>query len=255
MSVKGKLPILLGVCFLISGIFLIWQSMLYESTILMFISLAVTFWGSLLMFVSPKRSTKSVLLDATATSSLESLDKIIKSLDYNGKPVYLPPQSGKDSKSVRVFIPKDGKFVTLPVKSDEQDTVSRNPNGLYIIPPGLALLNLIENELGKNFTKVSLDYLVSHLPKALIEDLEIAKKCEISIEKDLMTAKLAGVTHDSLCRRLFETSTICSTIGCPFSSAIACAIAKSAGKPVVIEEANFSKKGKIVQITYKLLGA
>jgi len=254
MSVKGKLPILLGFCFLISGIFLIWQSIIYESTILMFISLAVTFWGSLLLYVRPKRSTKSVLADAIATSSLESLGNVLKSLDYNGKPVYLPPQSVKDSKSGRVFIPKEGNFVPPPVKLDEQDTVSINPNGLYIIPPGAALVNLIEKELGKNFTKVSLNYLVSHLPKAFIEDLEIAKKCEISIEKDLVTAKLAGLMHDSLCRRLFETSSICSTIGCPFSSAIACAITRSTGKSVVIEEAKFSKKGKIVQITYKLLG-
>lgn len=255
MSAKGKLPILLGACFLITGIYLTWQSTLYESTILMFISLAVTFWGSLLMFVSPKRSTKSVLVDATATSSLESLDNVLKSLDYTGKPVYLPPRSPEDRKSGQVFIPKKGEFVPLAVKSGDQDVVSKNPNGLYVIPPGLALVNLIEKELGKSFTNVSLDYLVSHLPKAFIEDLEIAKKCEISIEKDLVTVKFAGVIHDSLCRRLFETSTICSTIGCPFSSAIACAIVRSTDKPVVIKEANFSKKGKIIQITYKLLGA
>lgn len=253
MSSKGKLPIITGVCFLIAGIYLIWQSMLYDSTILRFISLAVTFWGSLLLAIRPKDFTKSILVSATAASSLESIDELLKTSEYTGKAVHFPPETN-DRKSGRVFILNDTESIPSSKELKTNDA-SQKTKTISIVPPGLELVNLFEKQLKKSFTKVPLDYIVSHLPKVFIEDLEIAKKCEIIPESNTINVTLEGVIFDSLCKKISKTTSICNTIGCPFASAIACAITRATSKPVVLEKSEFSKKGKTVQITYKILGA
>ena len=255
MKIKGKLPIFLGLGFLLFGVILIWLSILYESTILLLISLAITFWGSLLLYVRPTRYVRSILIDSATISSLEALDQLITGLEYKGKGVYLPPRSLEEVKGGRVFIPKN-EMIMVPVieKETAQQVFVGNPDGLYLIPPGVELANLFEKELGKNFAEVSLEYLAENLPKVFIEDLEIAKNCEVSMRKNLVSVKISGVTYDLLCQRLCGKSAVCSTIGCPFCSAIACAIARSTGKQVMMEKNSFSKENKVVQVYYKILG-
>jgi hypothetical protein len=253
MNRKKYLPIALGLAFLLAGIALIWLSIQYESIILTFISLAITLWGSLLLCVGPTRDTTLTLLDTTALSPLEGLNQLINSLDYKGKPIYMPPQSPNDPKSEHLFITKNANIVSLLEKKKTQND-SPFKDGISITPPGLALANLFEKKLGKKFAKVTLGYLAENLPKVFIEDLELAKKCELSIENNLVTAKLTGVTHDFLCQKLHEKPNLCNSIGCPFSSAIACALTRSTRKPVIITESNFLKKNKVLHVTYKLLG-
>jgi hypothetical protein len=255
MKIKVKLPIILGLGFLLSGIILIGLSVLYESTLLLLVSLAVTFWGSLLLYVKPTKYVKSILLDSTALSSLEALDQLISGLKYKGKGIYLPPKSLEEIKGGRVFIPKNETITIQLIENEKaQQVLLGNPDGIYLIPPGVELANLFEKELGKNFGEVSPKYLAENLPKVFIEDLEIAKNCEISIKKDQISAKISGIAYDFLCERLCEKSAICSTVGCPFCSAIACALTRSTGKQVVIEETSFSKEAKVVQVKYKILG-
>jgi len=43
------------------------------------------------------------------------------------------------------------------------------------------------------------------------------------------------------------------TMGSPLSSAIACALAKATGKPVVIEKEEQSQDGKTTEIRYRLM--
>jgi len=255
MKIKGKLPIFLGLGFLLWGITLMGLSILYESTILLLISLAITFWGSLLLYLRPTKYVRSILINSSTISSLEALDQLITELEYKGKGVYLPPRSFEEIKSGRVFIPKK-EMIVIPIKEKEtgQHVFVRNPDGLYIIPPGVELANLFEKELGKNFAEVSLEYFAENLPKVFIEDLEIAKNCEVSMKKNLVSVKISGVTYDLLCQRLCEKSNVCSKIGCPFCSAIACAIARSTGKQVIIEKNSFSNENRVVQVYYKILG-
>lgn len=255
MKIRGKLPIFLGLGFLLSGVILIGLSILYESTILLLISLAITFWGSLLLYVRPIHYVKSILIDSTTISSLEALDQLINGLKYKGKCIYLPPQSLKEIKSGRVFIPRNDITMTpIIIEEKPQQVFVGNPDGIYLTPPGVELANLFEKELGKNFAEVSMEYLAENLPKVFIEDLEIAKNCEINIERDLATVRITGVTYDFLCQRLCGKAGICNNIGCPFCSAVACALARSTGKPVVIEENSFSKENKVVQVYYRILG-
>jgi len=255
MSIKGKLPILLGLGFLLSGIILIGLSILYESTILLLLSVAVAFWGSLLLYVRPTRYVQAILMDCTAISSLEALDQLISGLKYQEKGIYLPPRSLEEIKGGRVFIPKN-EFAakSLIDKENTPQVFAGNVDGLHLTPPGVELANLFEKELGKNFAEVSLDYLAENLPKVFIEDLEIAKNFTLSIKKNLVSTRIDGVVYDFLCQRLCKTA-LCSSVGCPFCSAVACALARSTGKQVIIEKNSYSKEEKVVQVNYRILGA
>lgn len=252
MSSKQYLPIVLGLVFLFLGIALTWISLLYESVILTFIGLATLFWGSLLLFIRPNRSVTSIIFDATTSSSLEALNQLITSMDYNGEPIYIPKQLSNNQKTERVFISKaSNKPILSEPLTNSQDT-SIDPKGLYIIPPGLELSNLFEKKLGKKFTKVSLDYLAQYVPKLFIQDLELAKNCEFSITNNLVTVNITGLINSY--QRLSEQSIVSNKMGNPFVSAIACVLVRSTGKPVLIQETTFNKKKNRVQVTYAVLG-
>jgi hypothetical protein len=251
---KGKPSAFTGFSFICLGIFMTALSILYESSLLMFSGLAITIWGSLLLYLRPTRYIRSILLDSTVLSSLEALDQLLNGLEYKGKAIYLPPKLLKELKGDKVFIPKNDAITVPPINEVEMQKIfAENPNGIYITPPGAALTNLFEEELGKNFSDVSLNYLMENLPKVFVENLELAKKCEFSYKDKKVTAKLTKVSYHMLCERLCGKSKICDTIGCPFCSAIACAITKTIGKPIVIEENSFSIDKKTVHIQFKIL--
>jgi hypothetical protein len=50
-----------------------------------------------------------------------------------------------------------------------------------------------------------------------------------------------------------ELVTIYSRLGSPLSSAIACAVAKATGKPIIIEKEQNSNNGRDVTIEYRIL--
>jgi hypothetical protein len=135
-----------------------------------------------------------------------------------------------------VYIPsKNDKALPKLEEISEEKLFSENPEGLFITPHGLALSKLFEKELGTSFTKTDINYIQNNLPKLLIEDLEIAEDVEIEAEE---TRKLPK-THEAL--------------GCPLTSAIACALAKTTGKPITIEKEEQVEDGKTTKIQYRIL--
>jgi hypothetical protein len=251
---KGKPSMFIGFGFICSGIVIVLLSVVYQLSVLMFIGLATTIWGSLLLFIRPVRYIRSILLDSAVLSSIEALDQLMRGLEYKGKAVYLPPRFLKELKGGQVFIPKNDVIIVPPMQGVEmQQVFAGNPNGIYLTPPGVELANLFEEELGKNFVEVSLDYLIENLPKAFIENLELAKNCEFSPQDSTITVKVTGVSYNALCERLCGKSKICNTIGCPFCSAIVCALTRTIGKPIVIDNNSYSSDSKTVNVQCKVL--
>ena len=75
---------LVGFLMLASGFLAFAVSIMYESTILAFIGLGLTFWGALAFYITPEKHVKQTLLDSTITSSLANLDQILTELKYQG---------------------------------------------------------------------------------------------------------------------------------------------------------------------------
>jgi uncharacterized protein YuzE len=229
-------------------------SAFYASPILAFIGLGLTFWGALLLYITPTRYVKLDLLDAVAPSSLVNIEKLLVDMKLNEKGIYLPPKYLKDFESSLIFIPsKASRTLPKPEEVDEEKLCSKNPDGLFLTPPGLALSKLFEKELGTTFTKTDLNYIQNNLPKLLIEDTEIAENVEIELKNNSITIEITNHIFSEICEETRKLSKTHEAIGCTLSSAIACALAKATGKPIAIENEELSEDGKITKIQYRIV--
>lgn len=225
-------------------------SIIHASTVLAFIGLGLTFWGVLLLFIRPRKYVTSELMDSTALSSLTTIDRVMSGLGYTAKGIYIP--ASNPEKAV-VFIPS--KPLKRIPKADEirNETFVKDPNGMTIVPPGLALANLFERELGVQFNKTSLETLREPLAKLLIEDLELVQDVEMHIDGDDVRLKFVESIYSDFCRKLRTSTNLCSSLGCPICSAMACVLAQATGKPVKFDKDSYSVDGRTVETSYRIL--
>jgi hypothetical protein len=226
----------------------------YNSSVLAFIGLGLVFWGALLVYITPTKHIRLEVLNATVSSALTDIEKIIVDSGLNTKGIYLPPKYLEDYESGLIFIPK--KAEQIPPKLEglkEEKLYSKNPNGLFLTPPGLALSKLFEKELGTSFTKTDLKYLKEMLPRLFIEDMEIAENIDVSTENSTISIEITNHIFKDICEETKRHPKLYESIGCPLCSAVACALAKATGKPITIEKEEQSQDGKTTKIQYRIL--
>ena len=215
-------------------------SVIYSSSILAFIGLGLAFWGGLLLYARPAEYVKGDILSATTIPSLESAGQEIEILGPEVSAVYLPPEHLEEMKGGKVRI------------TTGMDTPSSDPH--YLMPPGLGLANLYEEELGVSFAGTDTDHLQVNLPEVIVKDLEIAEGLEIEAEGNRIRAKIKNSVYKNLCKEIRKTSrSICETLGCPLVSSIALAVARTTGKQVVIERNEASEDGERAEVDFRLL--
>jgi len=240
-SLVGSLLLGIGMAVLIASI-------VTASAILAFIGLGLTFWGALTFFIQPSNYVRSDLMNATAISSLRSIDKMMLGMGYREKGVYL---SGGTDKAV-VFVPSE-PFSMIPQVSEVGDrTFLTDPEGLILPPPGLALAGLIEKKLGFKLKNCGVEALAEALPKVLVEDLEIVRDVEIEVKDETVRFKLYDSIYADFCKEIRETSRRCG-LGCPMCSALASILAIATGKPVLYEEDKMSDDKKVTESIYQLI--
>jgi len=253
----------IGFILLAIGALTLVGSVIQTSTVLAFIGLGLTFWGALFLFARPVKFVRGTLLDSTAISSYTTIDRIIEDLSYKGKPIYVPPypkeaylpQYLKGLKEMTVFIPaKD--IIAMPTIEEmaKKQFLLKNPKGICIAPPGYGLINLFEKELKTEFTQIDLDTLYNSLPTIIVKNLELATEIEINPEKDLIHVKIIDSVYKDLYSKEQDFKSI-HPIGCPLTSAIACALAKTTGKLVAIVKDTISPDSKTIEVWYQTLEA
>jgi hypothetical protein len=207
-------------------------------------------WGALLLLIVPTKYVKLELLTASS-SLLANFEEMMSVTGAHGKGVYLPPKLLQDYQSSLVFIPgKEGEV--LPTREEiERRKTPKTSRGLLLTPPGLALSGLFESKMGKSFTELSLDQLQKMLPK-LFEELEITKTANINVENDVVTVDVKNHVFKELCEENRKLERTHEAVGCIFSSAIACALAKATGKPIIIQKEE-TTQDQATTIDYRML--
>ena len=242
-------------------------SIIFVSQILALIGICLIFWGAILLYIQPEEYTKKALLDAVMPLSFETLNQIINELGYKGKAIYLPPKYFEDPETNKAYLPKrpDEKppEPNLILKQENQFFLN-NPEGILFTPPGAQLTKLFEKRLGISFTQANLQYVKQNLPKLLIEDLEIAENLEIDIKPSKFSTEKTGtnysIIHVRITNSIFKQmikgnpklSQVYNAVGYPLSSAIACALAKVTGKPLIIDDIQSYEDGNIIDVNYKI---
>jgi len=261
-----------GVLLFFLGIAALIVSIIYSSIVLLFIGLGITFWGAILNYIRSDDYVKGSLLKATTLPALLTMNQTLNELDYNGKPVYLPPMYLNNPDESKVYIPKtaDTKLPTpTQIQKLENKQPSRDQQGLLITPPGAELAALFEKTLGTTFTRTDLTYVLKNMPNLMVEGLEIATDFEINEEKTSPATtnnepnqplRMIGKIHvaitdsiyDETNRETEQMARIHENIGCPLTSAIACVLAKSTGKLTTITEEKSSKDNRKNIIGYNI---
>jgi len=219
------------------------------STILAFVGLGLSLWGVLALFIQPEKYVASNLMNATALSSMKTFDSMMMGLGYRERGVYIPSTDG--SSEAVVFVPSE-PFSLIPQSSAiEGKSFLKDPQGLLVVPPGLALSTLIEKKLGFSVKNCGLEKLVQALPKALVE-LEIVRDVGIKVAGDHVDFTLFDSVYSDFCQQIRDKSRPCA-LGCPMCSALACILAVATGKPVMFEEDKLSGDKNISTSSYRVI--
>jgi hypothetical protein len=219
---------------------------------LSFIGLGLVFWGTLFLYVKSTKYVKLDLLNSTSLSTLVNIEKMLANVKANSQGIYLPPKRLQDYTSSLVFVPtKPDQALPTTKETDSKELETKNPAGLLITPPGLALSKLFEKELKKTFSEISLEDLQTQLQK-LFDVLQITKHLAIQAKDSSIIVTIRNHVFEDLCYETAKLELTHKTVGCPLSSALACAFAKATGKPIVIEKEEASPD-HTTTIQYKAL--
>jgi hypothetical protein len=254
--VKVIPPRLLSSILIILGAIALFISVVYTSSILAFIGLGLLFFGITFTFVRSDEYVKKILLKTTVSSQQATLKHIINELRYEGQIVYLPPKYFRAPEIHKAYLSekKDGELPSLEqTQNNEQDFLIEKPPGVMFTPPGAELSRLFETTLGRDFTKVDLQYLRQNMPKLFVEDLEMAQDFEMEVEDDIIRVKIHDSVYTTSDVETKESLRKYSTLDSLLGSAIACTLARTTNKPIMIEKQQTSEDGKDVIIEYRTI--
>jgi hypothetical protein len=211
--------------------------------------LGLTFWGAILLYITPSKHVPLQLLNAVATSPMLNIERVLEESDLHEKGIYLSPKHLTDFESSLIFIPATAEQnLPTPEQTSQKKLYSQNPIGALLTPPGLALSMLFEKELGMSFTKIDLKTLEEKLPKLLVENLELAEQVEVKSQGNKVNISIRNTVLNQICAETRNLQKVHNQIGNVLSSALACALAKTTGKSVTIEKEELTEDGKNAQI-------
>jgi hypothetical protein len=256
-SALGKLPVL----FLISGALSLVFSIYSESQILALIGLGLIFWGTLFLFLKPVNFVEGSLLYNSAVSTYLTIDRILDELSYKGKGYYIPsypkdvylPEYLKGLKALVVFISAKNDSEMPSIEEIAKGSfISKGQKGVLVTPPGSGILTQIEEKLNVDFTKMELTELCEVTPTFFMQDLNLAKEMAMELNGDQVHLKII----DSLYKNLYSSRNALKSVlllGCPIASAVACGIAKTSGRTVIIQKQQVSPDGSAIEVWYNVL--
>lgn len=261
-SVDGRVvSARIAVLLLVPGILCLLFSILYESQIPAFVGLGLTFWGALFFLIRPMKYVTGDVVYNSTLSSYSTIDRIIKEFGFKGAAYYIPPYP-KD-----VYLPDHLRGLKEPVvflsakETTDMPSIEeiagskfllKSSRGVLIASPGAGLVSQIERELNADFTKIQLAELCETLPRVISENLSLARETELNLDETGVQLKLLDSVYKNLYSKENNFKSI-NLLGCPLASAIACAIAKSSGKPVMIQKQKTTPDGLSLGVWYRIV--
>lgn len=245
-----------GVGLIAAGALSLIASYMSSSPILTLGGLGLVFWGVIMLYISPSKHVPEKLFGSLSLSMIKSIDRLVVSMAYRGRTVFLHPKHLKGLAQGYVFIPYDNlAMVNIPTDEQlaEEKTIYNSPRGLLMPAPSQAIVKLIEEELDSNLAIVDLAYLRENLPKLLINNLKIIDGLSIEERPDSIRVSIVGSSAAELCRTVSKETLIGDHFGCPICSAFGLMISKVTGKPVCIQESKVDESIHTIITSYKIV--
>jgi hypothetical protein len=251
---------LIGIIFLVSGISLFVISVFSGSLIICFIGLGLTFWGALFLLIPPPKHIEASFLITSTLPDYMTIDRMLTYLTPKNEAYNIPPcprdvilpEHLEGLKEMVTFIPAG-----LTEGMAEIEDIARGhffieePKGLLIASPGTALLDRIEQKGKIDFSKIPFDELDETLPH-LLNGLYLSQEIKLTTSESDITLQVEGSLYKNLYSEKYNLKSI-NLLGCPLVNAAACAIAKSIGKPTMIQEIKTTPNGKTTTATFRIV--
>lgn len=188
--------------------------------------------GTLIFFLITEKITPTKISNAQIVGNINTINKIIKSLNLKGYAIFLPKT--KILLEERIFIPMDNKNIKLPViHADFVFSTGSDGNslGLALPPSGLKLLQEAEKE--NVFENINMENLENHLQTFIGLDIFNSVSLKGSDNNwKLMVEKPVYCNKNKFCKQF----------PCPACSAVLIAITRSIKKRVFIKDVTDNDK-------------
>jgi len=219
----------------------------FNSHIIAFVSLALLFWGGIFLFVKPTDYVRQEVLFSALSDSIANYERLLNITEGKGTPYYISPQTLSDFKDVNLIIPmEENEEIKMDIKTMENDS-----SIFQITPIGLGLAKLIEEETKANFSTISLNRVTELVKKVLIDDLELIKGLESTINEQEIQIKIVepifNKTDDNMSFLKKNQFTDDYMV-----SALACVLAMSGHKPVTVDKVTKDENGKDITAYFKI---
>lgn len=232
----------LGLTILVIGLIFVVLSIVYSSSPSAFAGLGLTFWGLILLYIRCEEYVKQDVMRATVTGILKSMNDMMSF--FKGRAVYLPPKYLKNPQGSKVLLLKPSEKVPIP-----EQMFSLNPQ-MLITPLGGDLAKLIEEKMGKGGV-IDIEMVKEKLPTVIVEELEFAREVGIDVVDECVLVNIQYPFYVRMLKDIKSLPNVFNALDCPLSSAIACILAKTTGKPIVIRQ--ISNEGENIKIEYNLI--
>jgi len=236
---NANMPMLIGkyqygiiALMVVAGVVLSIFSYYLSNVAMSLTGLGFMIWGFSMLFVTSTKMIKARLITSQMSSLTLALDRLLEEGGFGGNTYFLPPR-----------VPGEQFTQVIESKSSSSKT--------SIIPTGLHLEALFEEEAGVDFLSVDLQKLKELLVKAVVDKLEIASDLKILEQDETITVKMKDFAFQEFYNYLQPiTAQDHKLLTCPSVSALAGALAKSTRKKVSIEQVTFS--GTSLEVRFKL---
>lgn len=216
----------------VSGVVLSIFSYYLSNLAMSFTGLGLIIWGVSLIFVTSTKMIKARLITSQMDSLTLAFDRLLDEVGFNGNTYFLPPR-----------LPGEQFVQIIQSKSSGSQT--------SIIPTGLHLEALFEEEADLDFLSVDLQKLEELLTKAVVDKLEIASDFKILEQDETIIIEMKDFVFQEFYKYLQPINAQDrKLLTCPTVSALAGALAKSTRKKVSIEQVTLS--GSSLEVRFKL---
>ena len=235
------------------GLALVLISSVNSSSLLAILGVSVIFCSCLWFYFTPVKKIPISIFNYSAPSGSLNIERILSEFNIFEKGIYLPPKYLENSELSLVFLPKS-PTTSLPSEIyNNFDLFSAKKDGILITPPGYLFSLLLQEKASISFLKNNLSHLEVNLKKALIEGLELAEDIEVYVNNNLVRIDVINNLIVDSCKLLDNQPRTHKQVGCLLSSSFACILAKTTGKPIVIQSDNNFSTSKITKIEYLIL--
>jgi hypothetical protein len=227
-----------------------------DSVILTLAGLGLVFWGVIMLYISPQRFIPEKLFGSMAISTTKTIDRLLVSMNYGGRTVFLHPKHLKGLSQGYIFIPyedKDRNVLPSDEALAEEKFVYENPRGIFMIAPSQGIVELIEKEIDSNLATLDMAYIKENLPKLLVNNFRLIDSMSIEENHGFVRVRMEGESAAKVCSTVTKETTVGKHFGCPLCASLGLIFSKVTGRPVSIEESSVNEVESSISTAFKTL--